>query len=165
MINLVSKDELVDEIYNETIECLKEYAPYTERDLFPYPTDGVEMDEWDLSICLIEDIPLKGKRWIKNHKIFDIEEIKEMIAEKYIYRRYRMGDIYTNIDKRDKDIIDVMLQENYNFRFKDDEYSQKCFDTQLSNANMNSCHIRDMCIVIARRVLNNDWSEVVEYNL
>lgn len=162
---MVSKNELIDRLYAENVEALKRFAPYTERDLFPFPVDGVEMNEWDLSVCLIEDIPLKGKRWIKNHEIFDIETIREMIAEEEIYKRYRLGDIYTEIDKDDRDIIDVILQENYHFRFKDDEYSQKCFDVQLKNALANSCHIRDMCLVIAKRALNNDWSEVVEYNL
>lgn len=163
-MSIKTKDELINKYYKQEVDFLKRCAeehPITERELFPLPYDGYEMFKHSLSICLIEDIRLKGKRWIKNHETTDDLSV---IREDLWKERTKLSNLYGDLDEDDEwfDIINCKCQDTYGFFFTD----EKVLKVQVRNCKMATSSVKDIVYLLARRVLNNKdgYKPYVDFN-
>ena len=162
-----TKEELINEYYQEEVEFLQSIAErhaIKEEELFPKPWEGWEIFEYDLSICLIEGIRLKGKRWIKNHKTTtDMEEIREALW-KWVTKTKVPSELYGEIrDDETYYILNEKFKEEYDCLFT----NEKALKTQVNNAKSNSCRVDVILHKMAQYVhhgiqKNPKWLEVVE---
>lgn len=150
-----TKEEMMEEYYQHEVEFLKEIASkhaIKEEELFPSPYEGYTMNKYDLSICLIEGIRLKGKRWIKAHKTTDdINVIKESLWQE----RISLSDgtplfhLYGDIDDEWYNILNGMLKDKYGVWFiSNEELMQKTID----NAHAQSDKISDILLLCAESI-------------
>ena len=147
-----TKEQLIDEYYEKEVEFLQYLAKrhaIREEELFPSPYDGFEMFEHDLSICLIENIRLKGKRWIKNHKTTDdMEVIKEKLW-KWVSTTKVPSELYGEIrDDETYYILNCMLKDTYGVWFIDEEILK----IQVKNAQRATCNVKKMLLQLAKYI-------------
>lgn len=139
-----TKEQLIDEYYEEEVEMLQSIAKrhaIKEEELFPSPYDGFEMFKHDLSICLIEGIRLKGKRWIKNHETTnDMEVIREELW-KWVTSIKVPSHLYSEIrDDETYYILNCMLKDTYGVWFID----ENGLKTQVNNAHHATCETKEI---------------------
>lgn len=172
-IGLRNKDELKEDYYKFHVDSLKKYSPLKERDLFPYEIDGVEAFKHDLSICLIHDIKLKGKRnIIKNHGevIIDDEDLIKDDLYNYYVGNVKLMDIYGEIDDSswgvDGDWYNIMnnyCYDNYGFRFTDYDVLK----IHIKDSLKASSNIDNACYWLSKKVNVNkkydSWQKVLEF--
>lgn len=147
-----TKEELIDEYYKEEVEFLQSIAErhaIKEEELFPKPWEDWEMFEHDLSICLIEGIRLKGKRWIKNHKTTtDMEEIREALW-KWVTKTKVPSELYSDIrDDETYYILNEKFKEEYHCWFID----ENILKIQVNNAHKKTCRVDNILHEMARAV-------------
>ena len=172
-IGLRNKDELMEDYYNFHVESLKKYSPLSERDLYPFVYDGVDAFKYDLSICLLNDIKLKGKRnIIKNHKndITDnIELIKNELYNYYVGNIQQI-EIYCRINDKDwgvdgdwYNIMNNYCKEKYGFYFIDYDILK----IHVNDSLKASCNVDNACYWLAKKVNVNKkfdtWQKVLEF--
>lgn len=171
-IGLRNKDELMNDYLNFHIGSLKNYSPLSERDLFPFDCDGVESFKYDLSLCLMFDIKLKGKRNIlKNHSDLitdDLDLIKNELYKHYV-GNLKLKELYGNLDDKDwgidgdwYNIINNYCKDVYGFYFVD----YNILKIQVNNAKQNSCNVDNLCYWLSKKVNANkeNWKDVLEFS-
>lgn len=148
---LLTKHELTIQYYNDMLFALKGYEPLEERDFFPYITDQVEVLDYELPIALYNNLKIKNKRqMIKKHSIDTNIELQDIFNSiwQHIVKKY---NTIFEIDNEAMNVINNVCKERYNFYFTDEKIlSIKCNDVHMATYNLDN-----MCIELARRVLNN----------
>lgn len=148
---LMTKQELINNQYDEMLDILKNYEPLEERDFFPYVTDGVEVLDYELPIALLNNLKIKNKRqMIEKHNVntnIDIQDVYNSIWKELLKSHRTIYDV----DNTAINVINNVCKEKYNFYFTDENIlTIKCNDVHHA-----TYEIDDMCLLIARKVLNN----------
>ena len=148
---LLTKQELIMQEYNDMLYALKGYEPLEERDFFPYATDQVEVLDYELPIALLNNLQIKNKKaMIKKHSIdtnIDIQDVNNSIW-RHILKR---NDTIFEIDDESMNVINNVCKERYNFYFTD----ERILSIQCNNVHTATYSLTNMCIQLARKVLNN----------
>ena len=146
-----TKEQLTNEYYEEEVEFLQYLAKrhaIREEELFP-PTDDFEMFKHDLSICLIEGIRLKGKRWIKNHKTTDDMEVIREELWKWVTGTKVPSELYGEIrDDETYYILNCMLKDTYGVWFID----ENILKIQVNNAHSATCRTKEILRKLAQYI-------------